>query len=159
MHHPEAKLLDHNTCPTPPSCGTQALAHLDVVRCAGAAARTRRRGGGLRKRLRRHTSKGPNFEGAATALAAKIAALSLAAAAVAIAAATLAFAAAAVAITTASLAEPPAAAAAAACLLHAEERHPFMGRCRRRLPGGGPAAGNRAVRSGKRAAAHRFDWQ
>ena len=59
-----------------------------------------------------------------------------------------------------ALAKPYAAAAVAAAViaalyLHADERHPFVGRCRRRLPGGGPPVGERAVRRAKRAAAHR----
>ena len=94
-------------------------------------------------------ARGQHAAAVASAAAAAVAAV----AAVAVAATPIV---AAVAAVTAGAAD---VAALAACLLHAEERHPFMGRCRRRLPGGGPAAGERAVRRGKRAAAHRFEWQ
>ena len=43
--------------------------------------------------------------------------------------------------------------------LQAHERRPLVGRCQRRLPGGGPAAGDRAVRSAERGAGHRCGWQ
>eukprot|EP00964_Phaeocystis_antarctica_P098534 scaffold64540_cov46-Phaeocystis_antarctica.AAC.1 len=47
-------------------------------------------------------------------------------------------------------------AARAAVHLHAHERRPFVGRRRRRLPGGGPPIGERAVRSAERAAGYRW---
>ena len=84
-------------------------------------------------------------------------ATSLAALAAAIAAATIstpALAAAALAVATTAL-----AAAFAALHLHADERHPFVGRCRRGLSGGGPPIGERAVRSAERAAGRRCGWQ
>ena len=92
-------------------------------------------------------------------------ALAVAATTLTLAAAALAIAAAAFAITATAAAKPAAVAAAvataalAALHLHADERLPFMGRCRRRLSGGGPAVGERAVRGAERAAAHRCGWQ
>jgi hypothetical protein len=67
--------------------------------------------------------------------------------------------AAAAALPRAAAAALPRAAAAAAVHLHAHERRPSVGRRQRRLPGGGPAAGDRAVRSTERAADHRCEWQ
>ena len=102
---------------------------------------------------------------AQSALAVAATTLTLATAAVAQPAAALAIAAAAFAITATAAAKPAAVAAAvataalAALHLHADERLPFMGRCRRRLSGGGPAVGERAVRGAERAAAHRCGWQ
>jgi len=95
---------------------------------------------------------------AAAALAQPTAAVALAATAIALAATALALAATAIAVTAATVAVAAAAvavAAFAALYLHADERHPFVGRCQRRLRGGGPAVGERAVRSTERAAARR----
>ena len=63
------------------------------------------------------------------------------------------------AVTAPPIATTSFVAALAGLHLHANGRHPFMGRCRRRLSGGGPAVGDRAIRSAEHAADHRCDRQ